>query len=196
MIQYKLMILIIGLGNPGKKFKNTRHNIGFLILDYFKKNREFSNWKQAKKFQAKISQGKIGRHKIILVKPQTFMNNSGKSVKTLTTYYKLQTTNLFVVHDDLDIDLGKIKISKSRGSAGHKGVQSIINQIGSKNFIRFRVGINHETCNMKHETKERFVLEEFTKKEQKILKQIKKKASDALEMAIKQGIEKAMNKFN
>jgi len=190
------MILIIGLGNPGKKFKNTRHNIGFLILDYFKKNKGFSNWKKSKKFQAKISSGKINKHKIILSKPQTFMNNSGQSAKILTTYYKLQTTNLFVVHDDLDIALGQIKISKSRGAAGHNGVQSIINELKTNNFIRFRIGINHETYNMKHETEDKFVLKEFTIQEQKILKQIKKRAGNALEMAIKNEIEKAMNEFN
>ena len=109
------MILIIGLGNPGKKFRNTRHNVGFLVLDQLKRGKNFSRWKQSKKFQAKISQGKIGRQKIILAKPQTFMNSSGKSVKILTAYYKLQTINLIVVHDDLDISLGQIKISKKTG---------------------------------------------------------------------------------
>lgn len=191
IIYNKLMILIIGLGNPGKKFKNTRHNIGFSVLDYFKKTREFSNWKKSKKFQAKISQGKIGRHKIILAKPQTFMNNSGKSVKTLTTYYKLQTTNLFVVHDDLDIALGKIKISKSRGAAGHNGVQSIINEIGSKNFIRFRIGIYGNPISRGYRipknSLKNFVLQEFTIQEQKTLKQIKKRACDALEKTTAEG---------
>ena len=216
------MIIIFGLGNPGRKFYKTRHNVGFQVVDKFKIENEFSNWRGRKKdFKALISEGKINNKKIILAKPQTFMNSSGQSVKLLIENCKLtpksprsaRTTgqeikNLFVVHDDLDIPLGKIRIVKNRGSAGHKGIQSIIDELGTQDFIRFRIGIDHGTWNMeprtrtssvrgKHGTKrEDFVLEKFTKEEQKIIKEIKKRACEALELTIKEGVEKAMSEYN
>lgn len=190
------MILIIGLGNPGKKFQKTRHNIGFLILSAFKRKNDFSNWYDKTKLRAKISKGKIGREKIILAKPQTFMNDSGDSVKYLISYYKLKIKDLIVIHDDLDISIGKIKISKTRGSAGHNGVQSIIDQTNSKDFIRIRIGIKPTVYPVPDGNSAIFVLKEFTKKEQEILKQVKKIVCEAIEITAKNKVEKAMNKFN
>jgi len=190
------MILIVGLGNPGRKFQKTRHNLGFLVLDRFKKKNKFPDWKLKKKFEAKISEGKLGRKKIILAKPQTFMNDSGRAVKLLIAYYRLPLTNLFVVHDDLDILLGKIKIVKTKGSAGHKGVQSIIDEIRNQNFIRFRIGIRPKISNSEFETKDKFVLQKFNKEEIKILKKVTEKTSKAIKTTINEGLEKAMNQFN
>jgi len=200
------MILIVGLGNPGKKFINTRHNVGFLILDSFKKEKNFSDWKNNKKFQAKISQGEIANKKILLAKPQTYMNNSGKSVKVLTKEYNLTSHGrlsrmVWAIHDDIDLPLGKIKISKNRGSAGHKGVQSIIDELKTKNFIRFRIGIQPKlefsgSFLPGKRLLENFVLEKFTKQEQKILKQVIKKTCSILEFAIKQEIERTMDEYN
>jgi len=135
------MKIIVGLGNPGKKFEKTRHNLGFMVLDKFSRKNKFPKFKMQKEFLAEISEKKIGKEKIILAKPQTFMNNSGKSVKILTRTFNLEPKNLFVIHDDLDIPFGKIKISFGRGSAGHRGVQSIIDEIGTRDFVRFRIGI-------------------------------------------------------
>jgi len=190
------MILIIGLGNPGKKFQKTRHNVGFRIVNNFRKINKFSNWKKRKKFLAKVSEGKINRKKIILAKPETFMNDSGKSVKLLVIGYKLLVDNLWVAHDDLDIPLGKIKISKGKGSAGHKGVQSIIGEIGTKSFIRFRIGIKPKPHTLRSKPLDKFVLQKFSKKEERVLKEVIKKACKALEEGAKEGIEKAMSKFN
>jgi PTH1 family peptidyl-tRNA hydrolase len=192
------MIIIIGLGNPGKKFEKTRHNLGFLIIENLKlKIENFSDWKYEKKFKAEISRGKIGNEKVILAKPQTFMNNSGKSVKLLFTNYSLPITKLFIVHDDLDLPLGKIKISIGRGSAGHKGVQSIIDELGTKNFVRFRIGIKPKNNKQRtiNNVKE-FVLLKFNKREEKILKEVVKRTCQAIEVAIKEGGEKAMSRFN
>ena len=108
------MILIVGLGNPGIKYKRTRHNIGFRVLDEFQRENNFPDFKFFKKFNALIFEGNIGRKKVILAKPQTFMNNSGQAVKNLTIHYSLPFINLIVVHDDIDLPLGKIRISKSR----------------------------------------------------------------------------------
>lgn len=131
------MLFIVGLGNPGEKYKNTRHNIGFRVIDEFREKNNFSEFRISQKFNAEISKGEIAGQSVILAKPQTFMNNSGKAVKSLLR-------NLFVIHDDIDLPLGKIKIVKNRGSAGHKGVESIIKELGTKNFIRFRIGISPE----------------------------------------------------
>lgn len=187
------MKIIVGLGNPGKKFLNTRHNLGFLVLDKIQNDWAFPEFKNSEKFLAKISLGKINNEKIILVKPQTFMNNSGKAVKLLFDYYKLKTENLFVVHDDLDIIFSKIKISFGKNAGGHKGVQSIIDYLGSRNFLRFRVGIKPKT---KQINPENFVLEEFAREEKKFLKSVLEKTKQAIEKSILMGPEKAMTEFN
>ena len=192
------MIIIVGLGNPGKKFEKTRHNLGFLIIENLKlKIKNFSDWKYEKKFKAEISRGRIGNKKIILAKPKTFMNESGKSVKLLTRSYTLEPKNLIVIHDDIDLPLGKIKISIGRGSAGHKGVQSIIDELGTKNFVRFRIGIRPKNNKQRtiNNVKE-FVLLKFNKREKKILKEVVKRTCQAIEVAIKEGGEKAMSRFN
>ena len=194
------MILIIGLGNPGKRYEKTRHNIGFQVVDESARKNNFSDFKLLKKFNAKISKGMLNGQKIILAKPQAFMNNSGKAVKNLTIHYSLPTINLIVVHDDIDLPLGKIRIVKSRGGAGHKGVQSIINELGTKNFVRFRIGIKPKTYPpLKSKALDRFVLKKFTKDEEKIVKGVIKKTVEAFEFVLKNGgggLEKAMNKFN
>jgi len=192
------MILIVGLGNPGKKFQKTRHNIGFRVVDEIAANFQFgalfgsSNFQSI--FNAKISKGEIDGQKIILAKPQTFMNLSGKAVKKLTDNLQLTTDNLWVVHDDMDLTLGKIKIVKNRGSAGHKGVQSVINELRTKNFVRFRVGIRPKSG--KPKDPEKFVLKKFLKGEEKIIKNIIKTTTEAIEIAIVQGLQITMTKFN
>ncbi len=202
------MKAIVGLGNPGKKYEKTRHNVGFRAVDEIAVNFQFPIFNFQSIFNAQISKGEIANQKIILVKPQTFMNNSGKSVKILNTKYKIQDTNLFVVHDDIDLPFGKIKIVKSRGAAGHKGIESIIKELGTKNFVRFRIGIKPQTTEkpagsyavrrIRQNTKflARFVLQKFNKEEEKILKKVIEKAVEAIEMAIKEGAEKAMNQYN
>ncbi|MEK9135045.1 MAG: aminoacyl-tRNA hydrolase [Patescibacteria group bacterium] len=148
------MILIVGLGNPGSEYKNTRHNIGARIVSELKS---------------------LNLKGVILAEPTTFMNESGKAVKSLLRSLaskreaKLLSNNLIVIHDDLDIPLGEFKIQKNRGSAGHKGVQSIIDALGAKDFNRIRIGICPE--NGKPADIEKFVLQNFTKTEEKTLKQ-------------------------
>jgi PTH1 family peptidyl-tRNA hydrolase len=192
------MKIIVGLGNPGKKFEKTRHNLGFMVLDRFARKNKFPKFKMKKEFLATVSEKKIGKEKIILVKPQTFMNNSGLAVKRIfeklrTSNIEPLTSNLWVIHDDLDIPFGKIKISFGRGSGGHKGVQSIIDEIGRKDFVRFRIGIGKKEVGIR---KKEFVLEKFSKKEEKILKKVIELICRAIEMAIKEGIKKAMSEFN
>ncbi|MEA3452950.1 MAG: aminoacyl-tRNA hydrolase [Patescibacteria group bacterium] len=171
------MILIVGLGNPGLKFKNTRHNLGFDIVNIIKKQGVFSAWQDKKKLKAKISQGEINNQKIILAKPETFMNLSGESVSRLIKFYKIPLKNLWVIHDDLDMELGKIKIKINSRSAGHKGVQSIIDQLIKKNFNHLKIGIGPRPIKI---DAKKFVLKKFSKEEKKILCEKKKSAATML----------------
>ena len=161
----KKMMNIVGLGNPGKKYINTRHNIGFMVVNEFAKENNFPKFRMLKKYNALISK----KNNVLLVKPQTFMNNSGVAVKKT-----IQNQNLIVIHDDIDLLFGKIRISKNRGSAGHKGVESIIKELGSKNFTRLRIGIQPKQG--KPKDVEKFVLQNFTRKEKKVIKEIIKKS--------------------
>lgn len=189
------MFLIAGLGNPGKKYKGTRHNAGFMVLEKFKKTNRFPEFNISKKFKGSISEKTMYRDKkIVLLKPQTLMNMSGESVKTLLSFYKIKDTNLILAHDDLDIDIGEIKISKNKNHGGHNGVKSVIDKIGSKNFLRIRIGIKSKE--MKGKEIEDFVLERFTEEEKKKIEEGIKKASKAIRIAIREGEEKSMNKFN
>ncbi|MDI6602826.1 MAG: aminoacyl-tRNA hydrolase [Patescibacteria group bacterium] len=184
------MFLVVGLGNPGKKYESTRHNLGFKVVDEIAATFQFSIFNFHSIFNAQISKGKINGKKIILAKPQTFMNLSGKSVKPLINFYKITLPDLVVIHDDIDLSLGKIKIVKNRGAAGHKGVESIIKELKTKDFVRFRIGILPKTGKPKNP--EKFVLEKFNKEEEKILKKVIKKTVEAIEMATRTEIEKTI----
>ena len=188
------MILIVGLGNPGEKFKNTRHNIGFEIIDAFAEKNNFPEFKLSKKYNALISENFIEDKKIILAKPQTFMNNSGETARKIISAYKINPENFYIIHDDLDIILGQIKIAQKRGAAGHKGVESVISEIKTKNFTRIRIGIKPETQNI--EKSEIFVLRKFTKQEKGIIEKIVFTAREAMETILKKGIEQAMLEYN
>jgi len=201
------MIIIIGLGNPGRKFFGTRHNLGFAFLNYLKNLGDFDEWQSKDLFRAKIAKGKLFGKAVILAKPQTFMNNSGEAVLKLFKFYKVLPENIWVVHDDIDLDLGKIKIVKGKGSAGHKGVESIIKSLGTKDFVRFRIGIKplkiseRQVVNSKRQTVnskklEKFVLQKFSKEEKKILANTKKNFGLAIETALKENFQKAMTEFN
>lgn len=174
------MILIVGLGNPGLRYKKTRHNAGFKVVDEFRKEQGFSRFKLDKKFQAEVSEGIVGQKKILLVKPQTFMNNSGTAVKAVLSFYKIPIQGVIVIHDDTDIELGEIKISQNCGSAGHNGVESIINMLGTQDFTRVRIGIGTS----QDRTMEKFVLTKFSKDEEKIIKQSLAKATQSLKLFV------------
>ena len=138
------MKLIVGLGNPGKKYEKTRHNVGFMALDRLYQTLEKNNvsaWELSKKFNSQICSCVINNEKIILAKPMTFMNASGIAVQLIAHYYKIEPQDIIVIHDDKDIKLGEIKIQKDRGHAGHNGIRSIIENLNSQNFTRVRIGI-------------------------------------------------------
>jgi len=137
--------IIIGLGNPGKKYEMSRHNLGFWVIDKIAENFKFPVMNHQSKFKAEISEGIVSGKKILLVKPQTFMNESGRAVSAISRFYKIKPRDIWVVYDDFDLLLGKLRISFNRSSGGHKGVESIIDQLGRKDFFRFRIGINQKS---------------------------------------------------
>ncbi|MDP2692956.1 MAG: aminoacyl-tRNA hydrolase [bacterium] len=165
------MKLIIGLGNPGKKYEKTRHNVGFIVLEYLKKDLSKYNigsWELSKKFNAEICGCTVNNDKVILAKPMTFMNHSGQAVQLISSYYKISPQDIIVVHDDKDLDLGQLKIQNNRGPAGHNGVKSIIDYIKSQDFKRVRVGIASINKN-KMKDISKFVLSKFSLFEKKNL---------------------------
>ena len=188
------MILIVGLGNPGKKFQKTRHNLGFRAVDKIVANFQFPIFNFQSIFNAQISKKTLENQKIILAKPQTFMNLSGKGANLLITFYKLPLDNLWIIHDDIDIPLGKIRIVKDRGAAGHRGIESIIRELKTKDFVRFRVGIQPKSGKPKNI--EKFVLQKFKKEEEKIVKKVINETIEVIDFSLKKGLEKAMNEFN
>lgn len=188
------MILIAGLGNPGDEYRATPHNAGFLVLDLFSASHSLPNFSLSKKYNTELAEGMLGEQKFILAKPFTFMNASGKAIASLALYYRIAPKDIIVVHDDIDIKLGNIKISYASGSAGQKGVQSIIDCLGAKDFTRIRVGIQPEKG--KPDDVENFVLRPFSKKDSKLFETGLKKAAKALETYLAEGQEKAMMQYN
>jgi|YNPMSStandDraft_1061717.scaffolds.fasta_scaffold30114_2 PTH1 family peptidyl-tRNA hydrolase len=185
------MILIVGLGNPGKKYCRTRHNVGFMVIDEIadKYNLIF-----AKKEYYCIAKGQIQNQDITLVKPLTYMNLSGIAVKQLVNQKIFDNLphSLIVIHDDLDLPVGKIKIKKNGSSGGHKGVQSIIDFLGTKNFIRIKIGIGKDPLQDVSD----YVLSPFSKEQKAIIKEKISQAVDSIVTIISEGVDKAMNIYN
>ena len=171
------MKLVVGLGNPGAEYKNTRHNAGFMVID---KLNELN-------FHA--------AEKVIFLKPQTFMNNSGREVRN---HIKgLAFNNLIVVHDELDLPIGQIKVQLGGGSAGHNGVQSIIDRLGSQDFIRVRIGVQALNCDIKTGAKAKdYLLSNFTKEDREIIDPVIEKAARSVDEILSNGVDSAMNQFN
>jgi PTH1 family peptidyl-tRNA hydrolase len=197
------MKLIVGLGNPGKDYEDTRHNIGYMVVDKLAREigRDSLKWEQDDKRNAYVA--KVGD--VIIAKPVTFMNNSGIAVKKLVDFYKLDPSDVWIVHDDLDLPLGKIRIREQGGTAGHNGLDSIITHLGTDKFTRFRLGIGRGKEDDKHETAPPrlghrsvidFVLSRFTLSEAGELKKLIKHGVEAMQIALNDGMDKAMNRFN
>jgi len=172
------MKLIIGLGNPGKEYANTRHNIGFLFADKLREEYNLPDFEMNTKFNAEISKG----NDALLVKPQTFMNLSGVAVRSILTFYKLTPDDIIVIHDDLDIAVGKYKIATDSSSAGHNGVQNIIDQLGTQKFKRIRIGIGEEnssedSCKLEAHD---YVLDKFSEDEFEKIKNIENDVLDEI----------------
>lgn len=186
------MFLLVGLGNPGEKLKNTRHNIGREIVEALRKTLTLPEFRFEKKWNAEISEGKMGKEKIVLLIPNTFINKSGAAVTPAARFFKIKPDNIFVVHDDADFPLGRAKLSFAKRSAGHKGVQSVIRALKTNTFWRFRIGIAG-----KHDIPaEKLVLKKFTPDETRLIKKITKRTIEAIETTVQKSPQTAMNEYN
>ena len=186
------MYIIVGLGNPGKEYAHTRHNVGFDTLDVLadKWNIDIS----VRKHKALIGQGMIEGQKVILAKPQTYMNLSGESVRELLDFYKVdETSELIIIYDDISLAPGQLRIRMKGSAGGHNGIKSIISHLGGQEFLRIKVGVGEKP---KGYDLADYVLGHFTKEEKDSMEQAKKRAAEAAAMLVSGDIETAMNEFN
>lgn len=181
------MKLIVGLGNPGKDYKDTRHNVGFIVLDNYLKT---DDWKE--KFNALYHENRINGEKVIFVKPLTYMNLSGDAVVQFVNYYDIELDDILIIHDDLDLNFGTYKLKKNSSAGGHNGIKSIINRLGSEDFARLKVGISHDKS---IDTKD-YVLGNFSKTEKEKFNEMQKDFDKIIESFIIDGIERTMNIYN
>jgi PTH1 family peptidyl-tRNA hydrolase len=185
------MFLLAGLGNPGSKYAGTRHNIGFMVLDYLATNHNLTFGDS--KWQALQVRTTLWQESVILFKPETFMNLSGTAVISLVNYYKIEIGKVIVIHDDLDLELGRIRISTGGGDGGHKGIRSIISGLGTKDFPRIKVGIGRPAVPI---PPEKYVLSKFDADELELINQQLPLVEEGLELLIKEGVTAAMNAVN
>jgi peptidyl-tRNA hydrolase, PTH1 family len=191
------MKLIVGLGNPGREYEKTRHNAGFITVDGLKNDLKFPEFSYNSKFNGELSEGSFNNEKILILKPSTFMNKSGESVRLVKDFFKIETNDIFVVYDDIDLPLGSFRI-RLNGSAGtHKGMKSIVSMLKSENFPRFRIGIETRGKSASiNQNIESFVLEPFKKSEIEILDKVLDFVVKAIKTAIQDGLDTSMNEFN
>lgn len=185
------MELIVGLGNPGKEYEASRHNIGFLVLNRLARTHGIPL--QERKYKSRWGRGEIEGHPVILAKPRTYMNSSGDAVKLLLAPFSLTANQLIVIHDDLDLPFGRIKIKEKGGNGGHKGIQSIMHAIGSGDFLRIKVGIGRPPGGLDAAD---YVLQPFDRAEKQLLGEAIALAQEALELLLKADLQAAMNRYN
>ncbi|MBP6924034.1 MAG: aminoacyl-tRNA hydrolase [Candidatus Pacebacteria bacterium] len=195
------MYYIVGLGNHGEKYQNTRHNVGWLVCDYVREKGGLPSLASDNSMSGRVTEGKIGGVDVRVLYPDTFMNHSGSAVAKFVP--RAEVGSLIVIHDDIDLPLGEIKLGKGRGDGGNNGVKSIIEKLGTKDFIRIRIGIaprSFWTGEVKRPAGggplERFVLKPFTRSEGERLGEVKERALGALQELLQKGLETAMNKYN
>lgn len=191
MEEQRLPYLVIGLGNPGREYRETRHNIGFMVID--KLCAELGGSLGRVQSKALVGIGKMEGQKIILAKPQTFMNLSGQAVGGLMRFYKVPISQLIIAHDDLDLPLGSIRLRPGGGSAGQKGMGSIIQQLGTQDFARLRLGIGRPPGQMDPAA---YVLQRFSNAEQEVLSMVLDRAVSAVQTFVRDGLDAAMNLHN
>ena len=186
-----LPVMIVGLGNPGPAYRHTRHNFGFLAVDELAD--ELNIQVKRLKFKAMIGEGRFNGNKVVLVKPMTFMNESGRAVAPLLRYFKLPLSNLLVIHDDLDLPLGTLRLRPSGGTSGQRGMASIITHLGTQEFPRMRLGIGRPPGQMDPVD---YVLKNFLPSENELLAIILRTAVEASQNFINEGLTQTMNKYN
>ena len=182
-------LLVVGLGNPGPRYETTRHNVGFLVADILAE-RIGSGFKVHKKSGAEVTTGRLGGRSVVLAKPRTYMNESGRHVGPLAKFYSVDPADIVVLHDELDIDFGRIRLKFGGGEGGHNGLRSIASALGTKDFQRVRIGVGRPPG---RQDPAAFVLENFNSKERPELGTILEQAADATELLLQHGVEAAQN---
>lgn len=185
------MKIVVGLGNPGKKYAGTRHNIGFDVL--LELHHQFSGESWKSKFEAEIAEITIDSERVLLAGPQTYMNLSGRSVRQIAQFYKATLADLLVVCDDMNLPTGQLRLRSSGSSGGQKGVQNIIDQLGSQEFARLRFGVGRPPAGFDAAN---YVLQRFAKSEEEEIRQAVQRSSDAVSCWVRDGIDQAMNQYN
>ena len=189
------MKLIVGLGNPGRSYARNRHNVGFIALNRFARAEGIKF--DRKKGLARIGEGEVVGNKVMLARPQTFMNNSGQSVSRLVRKFQIAPNDLIVIHDDLDLPLAKIRISHGSSSGGHKGINSIIQELGTQDFIRLRIGIGRpDEPEVSEDDIIDYVLSDFSPAEKRAIDKIIPTVSEAILCLLSEGLTPTMNRFN
>lgn len=183
------MILIVGLGNPGKQYEQTRHNIGFDVIDYMAN--KYNIDVNREKFKGICGEGFIENKKVILLKPLTYMNLSGESIRELANFYKLEDDEIIVVYDDISLDIGRLRIREKGSAGGHNGIKSIIQNLGGDKFPRVKVGVGQPKDNLVNH-----VLGKFSKEDREHMEKVIPVVSDAIVEIVKNDAKESMNKFN
>lgn len=183
------MYLIVGLGNIGKEYEHTRHNVGFDIMNLI--SDRYNIAVNREKFRGMYGEGRIGNEKVILLKPLTYMNLSGESVREAVNFYKIESSNIIVIYDDVSLDVGRLRLRSQGSSGGHNGIKSIIANIGSDIFPRIKIGVGQPPYNLVEH-----VLGRFSKEERETVEKVFQIGTEAVESIICQGISQAMNKYN
>lgn len=187
------MKLILGLGNPGSKYQNTRHNAGFIVVSDLSQKHGIAG-KSESKFNAIVGKGKIGNKDVVVAQPLTYMNLSGQAMSALMNFYKIKQEDILVIYDDLALDLGIIRFRGSGSDGGHNGIKSIVEHLGGKkNFDRLKVGIGPQPHMMPSEA---YVLQKFSKDEEKLMTKVSQTCVEAIEFYIENDITNCMNKYN
>jgi PTH1 family peptidyl-tRNA hydrolase len=184
--------LVVGLGNPGPQYAKTRHNIGFMVADLLAA-RLGAPFKVHKRSGAEIVTGRLGNRSVVVAKPRTFMNESGRHIGPLAKFYSVSPADVIVIHDELDIDFGKIRLKLGGGEGGHNGLRSVVNALGTKDFQRIRIGIGRPPG---RKDPAAFVLENFTAAERNEVPTICEQAADATELLLQAGLEAAQNRLH
>jgi peptidyl-tRNA hydrolase, PTH1 family len=185
-------LLVVGLGNPGENYARTRHNLGFMVADLLAA-RVGGKFKAHKRSGAEVVTGRLAGHPVVLAKPRCYMNESGRQVGPLAKFYSVQAADIIVIHDELDIDFGRIRLKIGGGEGGHNGLRSVASALGTKDFLRVRVGIGRPPGRKDPAT---FVLENFTAAERPEVPTICEQAADATELLIELGLEPAQNRVH
>lgn len=189
--QENVMYLIVGLGNPDRQYEGTRHNVGFEVIDQLA-DRLFVSVEE-KKFRGYYGKGVIGGQKVILLKPQTYMNLSGESVRAAADFYKIQPDHIIVVYDDVSLEVGQLRIRTKGSAGGHNGIKNIIAHLGTQEFPRVKVGVGAKPPKMDLAD---YVLSRFSKEDRAKMEDAFKEAAEAVEVLITDGSDRAMNRFN